>query len=239
MEYPTLFTAGTRWLAPAARHDARGASPCTKPGINSGTASSATTSSKTRGWTKGSTPSRPPVPIAQVYDPNFYSRTLLRRLHAVGIQGLALPRETDGNGLSGYRCRRESDAQSTPIVPLLSASGGASRTTRPALWLNTMERWLGWPTVQEIMATHFARWKFKHPKPADFFAIASEVARPRPRRVLRPGLSQLERVRLRRAGTADGSRRRPFPHDGRRAPIRRGDLPGGRAGDVRKRRTDH
>jgi len=26
------------------------------------------------------------------------------------------------------------------------------------------------------MATHFARWQFRHPKPQDFFAIASEVS---------------------------------------------------------------
>jgi hypothetical protein len=30
--------------------------------------------------------------------------------------------------------------------------------------------------LQKIMATHFARWKFRHPKPADFFATASEVS---------------------------------------------------------------
>src|SRR5262249_37674522 len=39
----------------------------------------------------------------------------------------------------------------------------------------TMERWLGWPVVRRIMATHFARWKFKHPKPQDFFAIVNDV----------------------------------------------------------------
>jgi hypothetical protein len=47
---------------------------------------------------------------------------------------------------------------------------------KTALWLNTMERWLGWPTLQRIMSTHFARWQFKHPKPQDFFDIANEVA---------------------------------------------------------------
>jgi hypothetical protein len=38
-----------------------------------------------------------------------------------------------------------------------------------------MERWLGWPALQRVMSTHFARWKFKHPKPQDFFITASET----------------------------------------------------------------
>jgi aminopeptidase N len=41
--------------------------------------------------------------------------------------------------------------------------------------LNTMERWLGWPAVQRVLSTHFARWKFRHPRPQDFFDIASEA----------------------------------------------------------------
>src|SRR6185369_613641 len=47
---------------------------------------------------------------------------------------------------------------------------------KTALWLNTMERWLGWPAVQRIMSTHFSRWKFKHPRPQDFFDVANEVS---------------------------------------------------------------
>ena len=38
-----------------------------------------------------------------------------------------------------------------------------------------MERWLGWPAVQRIMSTYFARWKFKHPRPQDLFDVVSEV----------------------------------------------------------------
>jgi hypothetical protein len=48
---------------------------------------------------------------------------------------------------------------------------------KPALWLHTLERALGWSTVQQILATFFERWKFKHPRPGDLFQIASEVSR--------------------------------------------------------------
>jgi hypothetical protein len=35
---------------------------------------------------------------------------------------------------------------------------------------------IGWPTLQRIMSTFFERWKFRHPKPADFFAVVSELS---------------------------------------------------------------
>ena len=47
---------------------------------------------------------------------------------------------------------------------------------KTALWLHTLERHLGWPTMQRIMATYFERWKFRHPQPADFFRIVNEVS---------------------------------------------------------------
>ena len=44
--------------------------------------------------------------------------------------------------------------------------GSASPITynNTALWLNTLEKHLGWPTLQKAMATYFDRWKFRHPK---------------------------------------------------------------------------
>jgi hypothetical protein len=44
------------------------------------------------------------------------------------------------------------------------------------LWLNTLERMLGWDALQRILATYFSRWAFRHPKPEDFFAVANEVS---------------------------------------------------------------
>jgi aminopeptidase N len=47
---------------------------------------------------------------------------------------------------------------------------------KPALWLHTLERALGWETMQRILSTFFERWKFRHPKPEDFFQVANEVS---------------------------------------------------------------
>ncbi len=45
-----------------------------------------------------------------------------------------------------------------------------------ALTLRTLENHLGWPTFQQVMSTYFERWKFRHPTPQDFFATAEEVS---------------------------------------------------------------
>lgn len=89
---------------------------------------------------------------------------------------LKFKRMTSGNRLDGYRSAAKSDAQSTPTYQYFP--GTASRITydKTALWLSTLERHLGWETLQRILSTHFSRWKFRHPKPEDFFAVANEVS---------------------------------------------------------------
>ena len=41
--------------------------------------------------------------------------------------------------------------------------------------MHTLERQVGWPAMQKIMSTYFDRWKFAHPRPADFFDVVREV----------------------------------------------------------------
>ena len=88
----------------------------------------------------------------------------------------ALSRETEGNRPAGYRRDAKSDAQSTPSFRYFPSTGGNITYNKTALWLNTLERWLGWPTLQRVMSAHFSAWKFKHPSPADFFTIANGVS---------------------------------------------------------------
>jgi aminopeptidase N len=42
--------------------------------------------------------------------------------------------------------------------------------------MHTLERMLGWDTLQRILSTYFTRFAFKHPKPQDFFNVANEVS---------------------------------------------------------------
>jgi hypothetical protein len=85
-------------------------------------------------------------------------------------------RDIDGNRLNDYRPLATSETQSTPSWRYWPESAGAITYDKTALWLATLERLLGWPTTQKILATHFARGAFRHPTPDEFFALASEIS---------------------------------------------------------------
>jgi hypothetical protein len=92
------------------------------------------------------------------------------------LRDVELDRLTWGNRLASYRPAARADTQSTPTWQYWPGTASAITYAKTALWLQTLERWLGWPTLQRILSTFFDRWAFRHPRPADFFAVANEVA---------------------------------------------------------------
>jgi aminopeptidase N len=174
MEYPTLFTAGTRWIAPArvttpedvTVHEAGHQYWYGIVGNNE-----FEDAWMDEGFNQFSTARA----VAQVYDPHYLALRYFGGFVPCVFKDIALAREIDGNGLPGYRLSAKSDAQATPTYRYFPGTGGNITYSKTALWLNTMERWLGWPTLQKIMAAHFAKWQFKHPKPQHFFDTVNEV----------------------------------------------------------------
>ena len=154
MEYPTLFTAGTRWLAPRQIELARSASRCTKPVTSSGTAWSATTSSSTRGWTKGFNTFSEERVQSIAFQPNYRVERFFGGFVPWQFRDIALQRETDGNGLNGYRPAAESDDPSTPTFRYWPGTHAQITYSKTALWLHTLERYLGWETLQRILRAH-------------------------------------------------------------------------------------
>jgi hypothetical protein len=175
MEYPTLFTAGTRWwIAPHVTqpegvtvHEAGhqfwygivGNNEFEDAWMDEGLNTFSTARA-----------------VSQVYDPNYYAQRYFGGFYPHVFKDIVIQRETDGNELRSYRVVAKSDEQSKPSYKYFPGTGGGITYSKTALSLNTMERWLGWPTLQRIMSTYFDRWKFKHPKPNDFYAIANEGA---------------------------------------------------------------
>ena len=41
--------------------------------------------------------------------------------------------------------------------------------------LHTLERMYTWEVMQKVLSIFFARWKFKHPQPGDFFEVLNDV----------------------------------------------------------------
>lgn len=175
MEYPTLFTAGTRWLAPA---DV--AAPELVVVHEAGHQwwyGVVATNELEDGWMdEGLNTFSQARVLDQAFSPNYLVRRFIGGFIPWVFRDIELPRATVGNRLYTYRPNAKTDAQAT--ATFLGMPGRISNITydKTALWLNTLERSLGWPTMQKIISTYFQRWKFKHPKPDDFFAIANEVS---------------------------------------------------------------
>jgi hypothetical protein len=55
---------------------------------------------------------------------------------------------------------------------------GVFSYSKPALMLKTFENLAGVKTMDLVLKTYFERWKFRHPRTADFLAVVDEVAGP-------------------------------------------------------------
>jgi hypothetical protein len=175
MEYPTLFTAGTRWLAPARVTTPEGVT-VHEAGHQFWYGIVGNNEFEDAWMDEGLNTFSTARAIDQVYRPNFLALRYFGGFVPWVVRDIALARETEGNRLAGYRRDATTDAQATPSFRYFPTTGGSITYNKTALWLNTLERWLGWPTLQRIMSTYFTRWKFMHPKPQDFFAVATEVS---------------------------------------------------------------
>jgi len=78
--------------------------------------------------------------------------------------------------LNRFRRHADWDVPSTPTYLYYPGSHGDITYSKTALWLSTLERYLGWDALQDILSTFFSRYAFHHPTPDDFFAVANEVA---------------------------------------------------------------
>jgi hypothetical protein len=175
MEYPTLFTAGTRWIAP-------------RRAIN---VEEVTIHEAGHQWWYGIVGSNEfehawmdeginQFSEARTDEAAFGDRNYLARRYFGGFipwvfSDIKVRREWD-EGLANYRAQAESDAEATPSFRYWPSTGGNITYFKTALWLHTLERSLGWPALQRAMSTYFDRWKFRHPQPSDFFQAIGEAA---------------------------------------------------------------
>jgi len=176
MEYPTLFTAGSRWLAPASVMQPEGVT-IHEAGhqfwygiVGNNEFEHAWLDEGFNTFSTGRATEASPA-----YRVNYESRRYFGGFVPWVFRDILVSRDVDENGLSGYRASAKSDAPSTPSYQYFPSTGGGLSYSKTALWLHTLERYLGWPTWQRVMATFFDRWKFRHPTPQDFFAVVNEV----------------------------------------------------------------
>ncbi len=183
MEYPTFFTAGTRLFNPFGGGSPEGVTvhECGHQfwyGIVGNNEFESAWLDE--GFNTFSTARTMDV----TYGPRSYVKRYLNPRGAEALAGflpvrfdsIKVDRLIGGDRLDGYREDATWDAQSTPTYKYFPATGGSHSYNKTALWLHTLERYLGWEVLQKILSTFFMRYQFQHPRPEDFFAVASEVS---------------------------------------------------------------
>jgi Peptidase family M1 domain len=176
MEYPTLFTAGTRWIAP--RHVAEPEDVTVHEAGHQFWYGVVATNEFENAWMdEGLNTFSTARTLDQFFQPNYYSKRYFGSFIPWVFRDLPLTRATDGNNLSGYRPSARGDAQATQSWRYWPDSAGAITYFKTSLWLQTLERMLGWDVLQRILSTYYMRYAFKHPEPQEFFAVVNEVSR--------------------------------------------------------------
>ncbi|MBT8461810.1 MAG: M1 family metallopeptidase, partial [Gemmatimonadetes bacterium] len=183
MEYPTLFTAGTRLFNPFGGGRPEGVT-IHEMGHQFWYAAVGNNEFD-HAWLDEGLNS---FSDARVYDETYGEPAWTRRYFSPpGIEErrgffvklfdeIRRPRAIDGNGYSRYRDTAVSDVQLSPTWRYHPKGASGISYSRSAIWLHTLERHLGWETLRSILSTFYQRWQFRHPTPEDFFATASEIA---------------------------------------------------------------
>ena len=175
MEYPTLFTAGTRWLAPRDVADPEEVT-VHEAGHQFWYGIVANNEFEHAWMDEGINTFSTARTLEQASRPYYYSKRYFGGFVPWVFRDFPLTRAINGNSLGSYRLAAKGDAQSTPSWQYFPGSAGAITYDKTALWLHTLERMVGWETLQRMLSTYFSRWAFRHPRPADFFAVMNEVA---------------------------------------------------------------
>ena len=175
MEYPTLFTSSTRWLAPRQTNSPE-AVTVHEAGHQFWYGIVGNNEFEHAWLDEGLNTFSEERVQSIAFTPNYRTERFFGGFIPWQFREIALDRATDGNGLNGYRLAAERDPLITPTFRYWPGTHAYITYSKTALWLHTLERYLGWDTLQRILSTFFQRWKFRHPRPDDFFAVANEIS---------------------------------------------------------------
>jgi hypothetical protein len=176
MEYPTLFTAGTRLFAPRQSSDAPEAVTVHETGHQFWYGIVGNNEFEHAWLDEGINQFSEARVLAEAFTPDYPVTRFFGGFVPWQVRDIPFKRETDGNYLSAYRSAAESDPMNIPTFRYHPVTHWAISYYKTALWLNTLERYLGWDTLQRVLKTHFQRSAFKHPRPEDFFQTLNEVS---------------------------------------------------------------
>ena len=176
MEYPTLITAGTRWITPW-----RSSSPAEvvihEIGHQFWYGIVGTNEFENAWMDEGITTYATARAMDEAYPGRFIGTDRYFGGLVVWPYGdVRWSRDVQGNRLNRFRLAGAWDEQWRPSWRYWPGTASATTYARTALWLTALERMIGWETTQRVLSAFFTRGSFRHPAPEEFFATAADVS---------------------------------------------------------------
>lgn len=176
MEYPTLFTGGSRWLSPLASRSPEGVT-VHEAGHQFWYGIVANDEFEHAWLDEGFNTYSTTRTLEAAFPVHALEERYLEGLFPVVIASVVPPERTAG---SDAYAGMQSDLKRDPQARLSWQTGpGAYHVNayhKGAATLRTLEGYLGWTMFQRVMATYFRSYAFAHPEPQDFFRVAEVVS---------------------------------------------------------------
>jgi hypothetical protein len=174
MEYPTLFTAGTRWLSPAQSNDPEYV--VIHETGHQWWQGMVANNEVLHAWLDEGLNEYADSRLQSIaFQPNYLVQRFFGGFIPWQYRDIALQRGTDTNYMNTFRRAGERDSLATPTYLLWPATHQSLSYHKAALMLHTLERVHSWEVMQRVLQTFFARWQFRHPAPEDFFDVLNEI----------------------------------------------------------------
>ena len=174
MEYPTIFTAGTRWLSPRESNDPEYV-VLHEAGHQFWYGLVANNEVQFAWLDEGITEYSDSRVQSIAFQPNYLVQRFFGGFIPWQYRDIPLQRATDTNYMNTFRRAPDRDSISTPTALLWPGTHQNMSYHKAALMLHTLERMYTWEVMQRVLSIFFTRFKFKHPAPDDFFTVLNEV----------------------------------------------------------------
>ena len=176
MEYPTLITGGARWLAPPETRQPESVT-IHEAGHQFWYGVVGNNEFEFAWIDEGFNTYSQSRVMSVALEPPMLHRRYLEGLIPILFPDIRLAERFDGaDAYDGFRSPLKSDRMSRLSYRYGPGAYRVNSYNKPALMLRTLEKYLGWETFRRILSTFYARWKFRHPRPQDFFSIVNELS---------------------------------------------------------------
>ena len=175
MEYPTLFTGGTRWISPRLRRSPEGVT-VHEAGHQFFYGIMANNEYEHAWLDEGFNTYSTTRVMQTAFPEHAYTKRYFDDFISIPFPDIVTADRTDGaDKYPGVESELKRDSMRHLSWKTGPYGYRINAYDKPAMMLRSLENFLGWQLFQQVVSTYFARHAFKHPRPEDFFAVAEHI----------------------------------------------------------------